>query len=160
MARGLHRGTQFAAKLGGFLKAGKPVLLTDGLAKQLSNRIDLAAARVSVLPVQGEPKSLLDLPQDRLDALREPLLAPFRARFQAPARVGLYLFNDGSTVVENFTDAPVSVKLNGQPLTVEARGWKTEWNGDPAGALSAGAESAGDPRGGSGGIRAGAGRSG
>jgi hypothetical protein len=102
-------------------------LLTDGLARQLSNRVDLASARVTLLPVQGDPKSLLELPQSRLDTLRKAVLAPLRAHFQAPARVGLYLFTDGSWVVENFTDAPVNAQLNDQPLRIEARGWTTQW---------------------------------
>jgi hypothetical protein len=41
--------------------------------------------------------------------------------------VALYLFKDGSWVVENFTDRPAEVELNGQKLTVAARGWELRW---------------------------------
>jgi hypothetical protein len=47
--------------------------------------------------------------------------------FQAPSRAGLYLFADGSWVVENFTDAPLSTKLNGEPVGIEPRGWTMRW---------------------------------
>ena len=48
--------------------------------------------------------------------------------FQAPNKVALYLFTDGSWVVENFNDEPASVQLNGNSLTVAGRGWKYQWS--------------------------------
>ena len=57
-------------KLAAFIASGKPVLLTDGLAKQLAGKVNLSAANVHLLPVNGDPKSLLELPQAELDALR------------------------------------------------------------------------------------------
>lgn len=116
-----------APRLAKFVHSGKPVLLTDGLAQRLTNTIDLAAPNVRVLPVKGDPKSLLDLPQAELDALRTPLLRPLKTTFRAPNQVALYLFKDGSWVVENFTDRPAEVELNGQKLTVAARGWNLRW---------------------------------
>ncbi len=117
----------FAVKLAAFLKAGKPVLLTDQLANKLSGQIKLDSARVQVLPVKGDPKGLLQLSQEELDALRVPLLRPLRASFRAPNQVALYLFQDGSWVVENFNDAEARVELNGTPLTVAPRGWQYRW---------------------------------
>lgn len=118
---------QFAAKLTAFLKQGKPVLLTDGLARQLTNRVDLAAANVQILPVQGNPKSLLELPQVRVDELRVPLLRALGTTFRAPVGVGLYLFEDGSWVVENFTDQAADVALNGVAHSIPVRGWRWNW---------------------------------
>jgi len=118
---------RFAQKLIAFIAAGKPVLLTDGLARRLEGKIDLNAPNVQVLPVKGDPKSLLKLPQEELDALRAPLLRPFDVTFKAPNQVALYLFRDGSRVVENFNDKVVTVELNGKPLTVAARGWVYRW---------------------------------
>ncbi|MBE7503528.1 MAG: hypothetical protein HS113_25215 [Verrucomicrobiales bacterium] len=46
---------------------------------------------------------------------------------RAPNQVGLYLFTDGSWVIENFNDQPVEVELNGRKLVVEARGWQKLW---------------------------------
>jgi hypothetical protein len=88
----------------------------------------LDAPNIRVLPLKGDPKSLLQLTQKELDELRAPLLRPFNATFKAPNQVALYLFRDGSWVVENFTDEAVTAELNGQVLTVAARGWQHHWN--------------------------------
>jgi hypothetical protein len=123
------KDTRLAAKLDAFIKTGKPVLLTDGLVRSLTNKseINLDAPNVHVLPLKHDPKSLLQLGQRELDELRAPLLRPFNAAFRAPNRVGLYLFADGSWVIENFADEGVSAELNGKPVTVAARGWGCEW---------------------------------
>jgi hypothetical protein len=117
----------FVPELKTFLAAGKPVLLTDELAARLEGQIDLSAPQVHRLSVNADPKSLLDLPQARLDELRAPLLSSLKTTFCAPNRVGLYLFGDGSWVIENFNDQPVSVTLTGQPHKVPARGWTYQW---------------------------------
>jgi hypothetical protein len=114
-------------KLTRFLAAGKPVLVTDGLAKRLAGQVDLDRPNVRVLPVGGSPKSLLELAQSKLDAHRAPLLQPFDRSFRAPNRVSLYLFQDGSWVVENFNDEAVTVELDAKPITVDARGWTYRW---------------------------------
>ncbi|MGO8679217.1 MAG: hypothetical protein ACLQVX_25525 [Limisphaerales bacterium] len=123
------KDTQFAAKLGAFIKTGRPVLLTDGLSRSLANQsgINLDAPNVRILPLKHDPKSLLQLGQQELDELRAPLLRPLNTAFRAPNRVGLYLFQDGSWVVENFADEKITVELNGKPLTVAARGWTYQW---------------------------------
>ena len=61
------------------------MLLTDGLAKRLAGlggKLDLAAANVHVLPVEGNPKSLLDLPAEQVDALRAAVLRPSATRLR------------------------------------------------------------------------------
>ena len=80
-----------------------------------------------VVPVKQNPKSLLEPGQKELDALRAPLLRPLKVSFHAPNRVALYLFGDGSWVVENFNDEAVDADLNGKRLTVAARGWVYQW---------------------------------
>lgn len=117
----------FATQFERFIRAGRPALITDGLARRLTNRVDVTVPNVQVLAVQGDPKSLLALPRATLDRVRQPLLRPFAVDFRAPNRVGLYLFKDGSWVVENFNDEPVEVELNGQKIEVEARGWQQRW---------------------------------
>ncbi|MBN2507952.1 MAG: hypothetical protein JXQ71_14800 [Verrucomicrobia bacterium] len=121
------KDARFVPQLAKFIAAGKPVLLTDGLAARLTNQIDLAANHVHVLPVKADPKSLLALSQDVLDPLRASLLRPLKSTFRGPNQVGLYLFKDGSWVVENFNDQPVEVELNGTKLALEARAWRYEW---------------------------------
>ena len=118
----------FAIKLKTFMKAGKPVLLTDGLVKALGDKVDLKASGVHILAVQGEPKSLLKLGQADLDPLRAEMLKPLRVKFKAPNKTGLYLFSDGSRVVENFNDEPIEVQFNGKSETIPQRGWVVHWN--------------------------------
>ena len=119
----------FAAELAVFIHTGKPVLLTDGLARSLANQteLQLGAPNVHLLPLNHDPKSLLDLRQRDLDELRPSLLRPLNVTFRSPNRVGLYLFGDGSWVIENFADDDASVEFNGKPLAVAARGWAYEW---------------------------------
>lgn len=118
---------QLIDQLSAFIAAGKPTLLTDGLAKRLQSKMNLQRDNVIIVPVNGEPKSLLELPQTELDKWRRVLLAPLSVQFQAPNRIGLYLFSDGSWVVENFRDEPVTVQLNGQSLEIGPRDWKSDW---------------------------------
>jgi hypothetical protein len=121
------RDAAFAEQLTRFIKSGKPVLLTDGLAKKLEGRVNLDAPNVRLLPMKGEPKSLLELPQAQLDELRAPLLGPFKTTFRAPNQTALYLFKDGSWVIENFTDQSVEAQLNGEKVSVPARSWTYRW---------------------------------
>ncbi len=117
----------FRGRFTAFVQAGKPVLITDGLAAKLDGLDALKAPNVQVLAVKGDPKSLLALSSAEVNALRAPLLKPFGTNFQAPAKVGLYLFTDAGWVVENFTDEPVQAELNGRKLDVPARGWIYQW---------------------------------
>jgi hypothetical protein len=78
--------------------------------------------------VKGAPKSLLQLPESELNSLRAPMLKTLKTTLLAPNQVALYLFGDGSWVVENFSDAPAAVELNGKRLEVLARGWAYQWN--------------------------------
>ncbi len=123
------KDSKLPQRLSTLIAQGVPVLITDGLAVRLDGRVQLDAPNVSILPVRGEPKSLLDMPQGALDAIRLPLLAPLGRTFEATNRVALYLFTDGGWVVENFNDRDVAVVLDGAEMTVAARGWIYEWNG-------------------------------
>jgi hypothetical protein len=104
------------------------VLLTDSLARQLEDKVNVNALNVHVLPVKGDPKSLLQLSQPEVDQLRSEMLTPWKTTFNAPAKVGFYLFRDGSWVIENFADEPANVSLNHQPRTIERRSWIYSWN--------------------------------
>lgn len=116
-------------RLAAFVGAGKPVLVTDGLAERLAGKVSLDAPNVRILRVTGASNSLLALPQAELDALRAAMLKPLGQELRAPNRVGLYLFEDGSWVIENFNDEAVTVRLNGETHQVSARQWKHHWVG-------------------------------
>ncbi len=119
--------------LSNLIARGVPLLVTDGLAQRLEADVSLDAPNVRVLPVKGDPKSLLERPQADLDAIRQPLLKPFDRTFKALNRVALYLFDDGSWVVENFRDQPATVQLDDIRMEVTARGWRYDWSRGPVG---------------------------
>ena len=100
----------FQGKLESMLAAGKPVLITDGLAKRLRN-VNTDHERVIVLNVNGNPRNLLDLTRNELKPIRDKLLAPLGMTFSAPNKVALYLIGDNCAVVENFNDEPVDMSL-------------------------------------------------
>ncbi len=93
----------------------------------MGDKVDLQASGVHVLDVKGEPKSLLKLTQADLDPLRAAMLKPLGVDFRAPQKNGLYLFSDGSRVVENFNDEPIEVQFNGKSETIPTRGWTSFW---------------------------------
>lgn len=126
---------QLPQRLEKYIRSGRHVLLTDGLARQLAAPVDhplisratLEAANVHILKVNGDPKSLLTLGETDLNALREPLLQKLGITFKAPGNVGLYWFKDGSWVVENFNATAITANLNGQVMDVAPRSWKYHW---------------------------------
>ena len=122
------KDADLVAKLTAFIAAGKPTLITDGLAKQLAGKIKLDATNVHILAVKNDPKSLLTMPQSDLDTIRAALLRPLQVSFKSPGKVGFYLFEDGSWVVENFNDQPVPVAVSGTAQTIPARGWLCHWS--------------------------------
>jgi len=100
----------FSGKLAKMLSAGKPVLVTDGLASRLDG-VELDGGNVTILKVGGNPKSLLKLTRDELRPIRDTMLKPWGMKFDAPNRVALYLIGDDNVVVENFNDEPVDATL-------------------------------------------------
>jgi hypothetical protein len=92
------------------LAAGKPVLMTDGLAERLGD-LDLKKENLIVLKVNGKPRDLLGLTREQLKPIRDKLLAPFGMKFDAPNKVGLYLIGENCLVVENFNDASIDATI-------------------------------------------------
>lgn len=107
---------QWNDKLAAMLRAGTPVLVTDGLAARLPT--DLANnENLLTLKVNGKPKDLLNLTREDLKPIRERLLAPLGIRFDAPNKVALYLIGDNHIAIENFNDEPVTATLEfAQPV--------------------------------------------
>ena len=101
---------QLNDKLAAMLKAGTPVLITDGLAAKLPPEL-ANDKNLLTLKVNGKPNSLLNLTRDDLKPIREKLLAPFGIRFDAPNKVALYLIGDDCIAIENFNDEAVKASL-------------------------------------------------
>jgi hypothetical protein len=115
------KDAEFGGKLKAMLAAGRPVLITDGLAAKIGS-VEVGGRRPAVLAVKGSPKTLLGLDRLQLSQVREPLLRPFGLTFDAPNKVGLYLFGDDLFVVENFNDEAVDVRCQfSRPVKAQAR---------------------------------------
>ncbi|MEK7408867.1 MAG: hypothetical protein AAB225_27705 [Acidobacteriota bacterium] len=73
-----------------------------------------------------KPRGLPALPDELVNALRAPLLAPLGIRLAAPARVAFYQFG-GLECLYNFRGQPVEVRLNGKLVKIGAnRLWCSE----------------------------------
>ena len=99
-----------SGKLRTMLAAGKPVLMTDGLAERLSD-LNLQKENVVILKVNGKPRDLLSLTREQLKPIRDKLLAPFGMKFDAPNKVSLYLLGENCLAVENFNDNDIDATL-------------------------------------------------
>jgi hypothetical protein len=97
---------QLNDKLAAMLKAGTPVLVTDGLAAKFPSEL-ASDKNLLTLKVDGKPSNLLSLTREDLKPIRDKLLAPFNVRFDAPNKVALYLIGDHHLAVENFNDEAV-----------------------------------------------------
>jgi len=104
------KDSQLNGKLAALLKAGAPVLVTDGLAAKLPAELT-SDKNLLTLKVAGKPNSLLNLTRADLKPIRDKLLAPFGLRFDAPNKVALYLIGDDCIVVENFNKESVTATL-------------------------------------------------
>jgi hypothetical protein len=109
----------FTGKLKKMLDAKKPILITDGLAKRLSD-IKLDDENLTVLKVGGNPHNLLKLTREELKPIRSKLLAPFGIKFDAPNKVALYLIGENCIIVENFNDESIDATIEFSK-TIEAR---------------------------------------
>jgi len=107
----------FPGKLKRILTAGKPVLITDGLAKRLAG-VNLESENLTILKVGGSPRSLLEMTRQQLKPIRDKMLAPFGMKFDAPNKVALYLIGDNCLIVENFNDESIDASIEfSRPVT-------------------------------------------
>jgi len=104
------KDSEFHEKLKRMLAAGKPVLITDGLAGRLGV-INLDDENLVILKVNSKPRSLLELTREQIKPIRDKLLQPLGIKFDAPNKVALYLIGEDYLIVENFNDEPVDAIL-------------------------------------------------
>ena len=101
---------EFPVKLKRMLAAGKPVLITDGLAERWGD-VNLDDENLVILKVNGKPRSLLELTREQIKPIRDKLLQPLGIKFDAPNKVALYLIGEDYLIVENFNDEPIDATL-------------------------------------------------
>lgn len=102
----------FVGKFERFVNKGAPVVITDGLAKRLSNHPSfINNVNVAILPVKGSAKTILKMTREQIKPFRDKLMAPLGMKFDAPNKVELYLFGENTFVVENINEEAVDVTL-------------------------------------------------
>ncbi len=101
----------FSSKLSNILLTGKQVVITEELAKRLSDQKILENKNLMVFKAGVDPKNLLKLTKDDLKPLRDRLLAPLGMKFDAPNKVSIYLIGENLLLLENFNDQPVDATL-------------------------------------------------
>jgi hypothetical protein len=78
-----------------------PILLMD----------KYAAGSLFVLTIPDNFADLYELPESTLNALRSYVLQNFPLRIDAPAKVGLFAYDNGTLIVESFRDEPSEVTV-------------------------------------------------
>jgi hypothetical protein len=100
-----------SGKLSGILASGKQVLITEELAKRLTDQNLLENKNLMVFKAGDDPKKLLKLTQEELKPIRDKLMAPLGMKFDAPNKVSIYLLGENTLILENFNDVPVDATL-------------------------------------------------
>ena len=70
-----------------------------------------------VITIPEDFGNLYDLPQGVLNAFRTLLSKDLDFRIDAPAKVGLFLYDNGTFIVESFLDEPVTIQINAKEGT-------------------------------------------
>lgn len=85
--------------------------VADGNAFPLLVMDKYAAGTLYVLTVPDNFTDLYALPEPTLNALRSYVMGGFPVRLEAPSKVSLFAYDNGSLVVESFRDQPVEVTV-------------------------------------------------
>lgn len=67
--------------------------------------------KLFVLTVPDNFTDLYEIPEPTLNAIRSYLMGDFPVRIEAPAKVSLFAYDNGTFIVESFRDQPVDVKI-------------------------------------------------
>jgi len=171
--RGLHRiaeiehtgrvalVTGFQAGRGGLVAGGKPILIPqigyrtndswelvsaiDGdNGWPLLHDADYADGQLYVLTIPENFADLYRLPQPVLDAIRKVVTAHLPVHLEAPGKVSLFVYDNGTFIVHNFRDEPVDVRvalpldrtgiedvLTGEAIASTERSVARRWNRPP-----------------------------
>jgi len=93
------------------LSAGRP--LTNGVSGYpILLRAPYSKGNLYVMTIPEDFGNLYDLPQGALNFFRIVLSKDLDLRIDAPAKVGLFLYDNGTFIVESFLDEPVTIKIH------------------------------------------------
>ncbi|MDR0538787.1 MAG: hypothetical protein LBH04_12210 [Tannerellaceae bacterium] len=93
------------------LSAGRP--LAGGVSGYpMLLRAPYSKGNLYVMTIPDDFGNLYDLPQGVLNGFRQVLSKDFDIRIDAPAKVSLFLYDNGVFIVESFLDTPVTIKIH------------------------------------------------
>jgi hypothetical protein len=93
------------------LSAGRP--LTGGVSGYpMVVRAQYSKGNLYVVTIPDDFGNLYDLPTGVLNFLRQTLSKDLEFRIDAPAKVSLFLYDNGTLIVESFLDTPVTIQIN------------------------------------------------
>ena len=93
------------------LSAGRP--LTRGVSGYpMLLRAPYSKGNLYVMTIPDDFGNLYDLPVGVLNMFRMILSKDLDLRIDAPAKVGLFMYDNGTFIVESFLDEPVTIKIN------------------------------------------------
>jgi len=93
------------------LSAGRP--LANGVSGYpMLLRAPYSKGNLYVMTIPDDFGNLYDLPQGVLNFFRIVLSKDLDLRLDAPAKVSLFLYDNGTFIVESFLDEPVTIKIN------------------------------------------------
>jgi hypothetical protein len=90
------------------MSAGRP--LTNGTSGYpMVLRADYSQGNLYVITIPEDFGNLYDLPEGVLNSFRQILSKDLNLRIEAPAKVSLFLYDNGTFIVESFLDEPVTI---------------------------------------------------
>lgn len=91
--------------------AGRP--LSGGvMGYPIILRAQYSKGNLYVITIPEDPGNLYDYPENTLNALRQLLTKDIDVRIEAPAKVSLFAYDNGTFIVESFLDEPVTIKIS------------------------------------------------
>ena len=92
------------------VSAGRP--LTGGVSGYpILLRAPYATGNLYVLTIPDDMGSLYDFPAKVLNEIRRIMSKDMDVYLEAPSKVGLFVYDNKTLVVENFNDEPVEVRI-------------------------------------------------
>jgi len=93
------------------ISAGRP--LTGGVSGYpMLLRAPYSKGNLYVMTIPDDFGNLYDLPVGVLNSFRQTLSKDLDVRIDAPAKVSLFLYDNGTFIVESFLDEPVTIRVN------------------------------------------------
>jgi hypothetical protein len=92
------------------LSAGRP--LSGGVSGYpMLLRAPYSKGNLYVITIPDDYGNLYDLPEGVLNAFRQVLSKDLDIRIEGPSKVGLFLYDNGTFIVESFLDQPVTIQI-------------------------------------------------